>query len=153
GSHKRIVEYQCRREFDGFNSFPNYVAPVHQQSLLSFADANPNIEGVWVWTQEGGALRAGPMSAYPFFGFNAVTDANVYAMGRLVENNNEDLQKITEDWVKNYFGEHPLLVQNISQLLLMSHDVTVKGLYIGEFAKYYVRALGLEPPPMMWIFE
>ena len=35
----------------------------------------------------------------------------------------------------------------------MSYEVMLHGLYISEFARYEVRALGLELPPMLWIFE
>ena len=34
-----------------------------------------------------------------------------------------------------------------------SREAVTKGLYIGPFAEQKVKAIGLEPPPMMWIFE
>jgi hypothetical protein len=34
-----------------------------------------------------------------------------------------------------------------------SREAVTRGLYIGPFAEQKVRAIGLEPPPMMWIFE
>jgi hypothetical protein len=34
-----------------------------------------------------------------------------------------------------------------------SREAVTTGLYIGPFAEQKVRAIGLEPPPMMWIFE
>ncbi|MES2591562.1 MAG: hypothetical protein V4608_06735 [Bacteroidota bacterium] len=153
GKHRRITEFQCRREFEGLNAFPNYLAPLHQQALQLFATNNNHFDGFWLWSQEGGPLRAGPLSLYPFKGFNVITDANVYATAKLAENPFADLRQITNEWVQYYFGDDSLLVNNITEMLLISHDITRKGLYIGEFAKYDVRALGLEPPPMMWIFE
>jgi hypothetical protein len=153
GKHRRITEFQCRREFEGLNAFPNYLAPLHQQALQQFSSSNKHFEGFWLWSQEGGPLRAGPLSIYPLHGFNVITDANVFATAKLAQNPFANLQEITNEWVRFYFGEDSVLVNNISEMLLMSHDVTRKGLYIKEFAQYDIRALGLEPPPMMWIFE
>lgn len=153
GKHRRITEFQCRREFEGLNAFPNYLAPLHQQALQQFSANNKHFEGFWLWSQEGGPLRAGPLSIYPLHGFNVITDANVFATAKLAQNPFASLQQITNKWVKFYFGEDSLLVNNITEMLMLSHDITRKGLYITEFAQYDIRALGLEPPPMMWIFE
>ena len=38
---------------------------LHQQALRTFLAANPHVEGVWTWTQDGGPLRAGPDDAVP----------------------------------------------------------------------------------------
>jgi hypothetical protein len=153
GKQRRIAEFQLRREFEGLNAFPNYMGPLYQKALLEFAGKNENFDGVWLWTQEGGPLRAGPMSIYPFHGFNTITDLNVYAVGRLVNNPAADLTKITADWVTLNFGDDSLMQKTLTHVLMDSHNTTTKGLYISEFAKYDVRALGLEPPPMLWIFE
>lgn len=153
GKHRRITEFQCRREFEGLNAFPNYLAPLHQQALQQFSANNKHFEGFWLWSQEGGPLRAGPLSIYPLHGFNVITDANVFATAKLAQNPFADLRQITNEWVRFYFGDDSLLVNNITEMLLMSHDITRKGLYITEFAQYDIRALGLGPPPMMWIFE
>jgi len=153
GSQRRIAEFQLRREFEGLNAFPNFMGPLYQQALLGFATKNENFDGVWLWTQEGGPLRAGPMSIYPFYGFNTMTDLNVYAVGRLMNNPAADIGKITSDWAGLNFGEDSILQSTLTRIFLNSHNTTRKGLYISEFAKYDVRALGLEPPPMLWIFE
>jgi len=153
GSHRRITEIQAKREFEGFGAIPNYVAPLHQSALQSFLAENPKLEGVWVWTQYGGPLRAGPMIIYPFYGFNAINDVNVYSASRLMMNPYGDLDSITTAWTREYFGGDSLLVRNMTEFLNASYGVMLKGLYISEFAKYDVRALGLEPPPMLWIFE
>jgi hypothetical protein len=153
GNQRRITEFQCRREYEGMNAFPNYLAPLHQQALQHFCSSNNHFDGFWLWSQEGGPLRAGPLSLYPLQGFNVITDANAFATAKLGQNPYADLKQITNEWGQIYFGNDSLLTNNITEMLLMSHEVTRKGLYISEFAKYDVRALGLEPPPMMWIFE
>ncbi len=153
GSHRRIVEFQAKREFEGFGSFPNFIAPLYQSALQSFIEKNQKLEGVWVWTQYGGPQRAGPMITYPFYGFNVINDVNVYAISKLMENPYVNLDQVTSRWIGNYFGTDSLLVANLTKVLNDSYEVMKKGLYISEFARYDVRTLGLEPPPMLWIFE
>lgn len=153
GKHQRIVEFQSRREFEGLGSLPNYLAPTHQQALVQLKNKNPNIKGMWLWSQEGGPLRAGPLSTYPFHGFNAFTDVNVYALTRLAQNPNTNLDTLTQTWVANRYGKNKKLIETLSDVLLNSHSTLKKGLYIGTYSKWYVKALGLEPPPMLWIFE
>lgn len=153
GKHRRITEFQCRREYEGMNAFPNYLAPLHQQVFQRFSADNEHFDGFWQWSQEGGPLRAGPLSIYPFHGFNVITDANVFATAKLAQNPFADIRDMTAEWIHLYFGDDSLMTENLTEMLLMSHDITREGLYITEFAKYDVRALGLEPPPMMWIFE
>ncbi len=153
GKHRRITELQTKREFEGFGALPNYVAPLHQTALQTFAEKNPLVEGAWVWTQNGGPLRAGPLIIYPFYGFNVINEVNVYATSRLLSDPYEHPDTITAEWIGKYFGEDTLLVDNLTRFFNLSHEVIRRGLYISDFAKYHVRALGLEPPPMLWIFE
>lgn len=153
GDHRRIVEFQAKREYEGFGALPNYLGPLHQGALQNLVEKNPRVEGVWVWTQYGGPLRAGPLIIYPFYGFNVINDLNTYATSRLVMDPYADLDSITAGWIEATFGPDPLLVANLSAFFNASHGVVQEGLYISEFAKYEVRAMGLEPPPMLWIFE
>ena len=37
--------------------------------------------------------------------------------------------------------------------MALSRDAIEQGMYIQPFAEQRVFAIGLEPPPMMWIFE
>ena len=45
------------------------------------------------------------------------------------------------------------MVRAITEILYRSREAVQKGFYIGPYARRQVRALGLEPPPMMWIFK
>jgi len=152
GNHSRMIEFQARREFEGFCAFPNYLGPLHQQAI-KYAIENSNVTAVWVWTQGGGPLRASPMTLYPFYGFWLYIDLNVYVTAKLAWDPNLDLVAITEGWVSKIFGNNPVVVYNITRMLLISREAILKGLYISEFARKYVKAFGLEPPPMLWIFE
>ncbi|SCL72172.1 hypothetical protein [Micromonospora chersina] len=153
GAHRRIVEFQARREFEGFGALPNDLGPLHRQALRAFLAANPRVEGVWNWTQDGGPLRAGPMSLYLRSGFWQLYDLNTYAVARLAWDPDADPAQVTADWAYRTFSADPATVAAIGQAMALSREAVTKGLYIGPYADRSVRALGLEPPPMMWIFE
>ncbi|WP_218105759.1 hypothetical protein [Micromonospora inyonensis] len=153
GGHRRIVEFQARREFEGFGSLPNDLGPLHRQALREFLAANPRVEGVWNWTQDGGPLRAGPMSLHLRAGFWQLYDLNTYAVARLAWDPDADPAQVTADWAYRTFSADPATVAAIGQAMALSRQAVTSGLYIGPYADRSVRALGLEPPPMMWIFE
>ncbi|MFN8184730.1 MAG: hypothetical protein U0R23_09940 [Candidatus Nanopelagicales bacterium] len=153
GDQPRIVEFQSRREFEAFSSFPNYLSADHQAALQDFEPKNPNIEGVWVWTQDGGPWRAGPMSLYLKSGFWQLYDLDVYATGRLAWDRNADLGAVNRQWIAQNFSEDPETIRTIQEIFATSREATKQGLYIPPYADKRVLALGLEPPPMMWIFE
>ncbi|MCK4749767.1 MAG: hypothetical protein KAT15_22080, partial [Bacteroidales bacterium] len=75
------------------------------------------------------------------------------AASRLMMDPYADLDSIAGAWIRGYFGSDSLLVEHLTGFLNASYGVMLKGLYITEFARYDVRALGLEPPPMLWIFK
>lgn len=153
GGQQRIVELQGRREFEAFSSFPNDVGPAHQTALQTFLAANDRIEGVWLWTQDGGPWRAGPLSLYLKEGFWQLADLNAYTAARLAWNPDADLGEATGDWIRATLSDDPATVAAVGEAMALSRESVLKGLYIGPYAEKQVFALGLEPPPMMWIFK
>ena len=81
GDQRRIVEFQSRREFEGFGALPNDLGVLHQLALHRFLAANPHIEGVWTWAQGGGPLLAGPRTLHLRAGFWQLYDLNSYVTG------------------------------------------------------------------------
>ncbi|HEV7651737.1 MAG TPA: hypothetical protein VGP26_26585 [Actinophytocola sp.] len=153
GTQRRIVEFQSRREFEDFGALPNDLGVLHQLALRRFLAANPHVEGVWTWTQGGGPMRAGPRTLYLRTGFWQLYDLNTYVTGRLAWDPDLDPARATADWVRGTFSDDPDTAAAICAALALSRKAVTTGLYIGPFANTSVRALGLEPPPMMWIFE
>ncbi len=153
GQHRRLVEMQNRLEFEGFMAFPDFVAPLHQASLQELRTANPNIDGVWAWNQNGGPQQAGPMSLYPFYGNWQAIDANSYVTSRAAWDPDADPAELALAWVRRTFGPDPAVVEPLTELLFLSRPAALHGLYISPFAQQQVRGLGLELTPQMWIFE
>lgn len=153
GRHRRIVEFQARREFEAFSAFPNYVAPLHADALHRIRAANPNVVGSWLWTQNGGPLRAGPMSLYPRHGFWLWIDANVYATSQLVRTPDRSMGDLTRSWVRQEVTNDTAAVEALATLLLRSPTAVERGYYIEPFARHRVTIGGVEVPPLFWIME
>ncbi|MGV9194866.1 hypothetical protein ACQ143_11040 [Microbacterium sp. MC2] len=153
GKHRRIVELQSRREFENFGAFPNDLGAEYQWALQRLLAANENIEGVWAWTQDGGPWRAGPMTLYLKAGFWQLYELNTQLAGALALDPDIDVAQVTADWAREWFSDDPETIRAITAVMAQSRTAIMQGLYIEPFAQQRVTALGLEPPPMMWIFE
>ncbi|UOQ88224.1 hypothetical protein MUN74_13135 [Agromyces endophyticus] len=153
GSQRRIVEFQSRREFENFGAFPNDLGTQYQWALQQLLAANDRIEGAWVWTQDGGPWRAGPMSLYLKSGFWQLYELNTQLAADLARDPDADVADITADWAREWFSDDPATVEAIVGAMTRSREAIEQGMYVEQFAKQRVFAIGLEPPPMMWIFE
>jgi hypothetical protein len=153
GSQRRIVEFQSRREFEAYGALPNDLGVLHRLALRRFLAANPRVEGVWSWAQGGGPLLAGPRSLVLRTGFWQLYDLNSYLTGRLALDPGTDPAAATADWLRATFSYDPDTVAALGGAMALSREAVTKGLYVGPYANRSVRALGLAPPPMMWIFE
>lgn len=153
GPQDRLVEIQARREFEGFGAFPNDTTAEHAAALQAVDRANPGLDGVWVWTQSGGPQRAGPMSLYLTTGDWRLWDLQVWTSARLAWDPDADLDTMERTWLRRTWSRDPATVAGLSQLLALSRQAVLDGLYVGPYAEQEVRAFGLEPPPMLWIFK
>jgi len=153
GTQRRIVELQSRREFEAFGAIPNDLGVLTQQALRHFLIQNPHVEGVWTWTQDGGPWRAGPMTLQLTSGFWQLYDLNTETAARLARDPDADPAELTADWARRWFSTDPRTVHAIGKAMSLSREAVTQGLYIQQFAQVRAFALGLEPPPQMWIFE
>ena len=153
GTHERIIEYQARREYEGFGALPNYLGPAHAAALRQVLAANPHVVGTSIWAQEGGPLRAGPLSLYDVTGFWRWTDANVYATTRLTLDPAADPVALSEDWARETFGDDPETARGMARILATSREAMEKGLYIRPYARQRVEVVGVDAPPILWVFE
>ncbi|MCC2033948.1 hypothetical protein [Microbacterium allomyrinae] len=153
GAQRRIVELQSRREFENFGAFPNDLGAEYQWALQQILAANDQLEGIWVWTQDGGPWRAGPMTLYLKAGFWQLYELNTQVAASLAQNPDVDVADVTADWAREWFSDDSETVEAIVDAMTNSREAIAQGMYIEQFAAQRVFAIGLEPPPMMWIFE
>ncbi len=153
GDQRRIIEFQSRREFENFGAFPNDLGREYQFALQQLLAANDDIEGIWTWTQDGGPWRAGPMTLYLKAGFWQLYELNTQLAASLARDPDADVAAVTAAWAHEWFSDDPATVSAIVTAMDSSRDAIEHGMYIEPFAEKRVFAIGLEPPPMMWIFE
>ncbi|RYB94671.1 hypothetical protein EUA93_10140 [Nocardioides oleivorans] len=153
GDQRRIVELQSRREFEAFGAVPDDLGVLHQMALQRFIAANPHVEGIWTWTQDGGPWRAGPRSLLLTTGFWQLYDLNSETAARLARDPDADPAGLTADWVRRWFSTDPDTVAAITQAMSYSREAVTHGQYVPQFAEVRAFALGLEPPPQMLLFE
>jgi len=153
GDQRRIVEFQSRREFEAMGSFANDLGPEFQWALQTLLAQNPHIEGVWAWTQDGGPWRAGPMILYLKTGFWQFADLNTDIAVALARDPSVDVGAVTEAWARRWFSSDPETLRAIGEAMALSRTAITEGLYLEDFARTRTVALGLEPPPQMWLFE
>lgn len=153
GEQRRIVEFQSRREFENYGAFANDLGAEYQWALQQLLAANDRIEGVWVWTQDGGPWRAGPMTLYLKAGFWQLYELNTQVASALARDPETDVAQVTAAWAREWFSDDPATVEAIASAMARSREAIAQGMYIQPFAEQRVFAIGLEPPPMMWIFE
>jgi hypothetical protein len=153
GRHLRLIELQAKPEFEGSSAFPDFLGGEHARALRELRAANARIVGTYVLTQFGGPLRAGPRSLYPLRGFWLWTDANTFVASQLAIHPDADVSQLARQWATAHFGGNTVIVDAVTNILLRSRDVVLKGFYIRPFAEREIRIAGLELPPLMWIFE
>jgi hypothetical protein len=153
GRHRRLVEMQARREYEGFGALANYLGHAHAEAMRTLTAVNPHIVGTFLWTQEGGPLRAGPLSLYEVAGFWTWTDANVFATSRLAIDPTADPRALASDWVRLRFGDDPEVVTGLTDVLLDSREALEKALYVRPYATRRVEIVGVEAPPILQVFE
>ncbi|MFT4213784.1 MAG: hypothetical protein QM622_03295 [Microbacterium sp.] len=153
GEQRRIVEFQSRREFEAMGSFANDLGTEFQWALQTLLAANPHIEGVWTWTQDGGPWRAGPMILYQKAGFWQFADLNTDLAVALARDPDVEVGEVTRAWARRWFSDDAATLDAIGQAMALSRSAVKDGLYLEDFARVRAFALGLEPPPQMWLFE
>ncbi|WP_405282456.1 hypothetical protein V3331_09780 [Gaopeijia maritima] len=153
GEQQRIVEFQARREFEGFGAFANDLAPLHGTALRQLRERTPHLVGISLWTQEGGPLRAGPMSLYPLSGYWRWIDANVHATLQLALNPEASPDSLHARWVRETLSDDPAVVEGMTELLRLSRRAVDRGWYLRDFAKHRVSVADFEVPPLLWIQE
>ncbi len=153
GRHRRLIEFQARPEFEGFAAFPDFLGEEHARALRALGARNPQIAGMYLFTQFGGPLRAGPRTLYPLHGFWVWSDANVYVALRLAANPAAEVSQLARQWASRTFGDDPHVVDAVAGVLAATRTAVLQGFYIRPFAEREVRVPGLELPPLMWVFE
>ena len=153
GEQRRIVEFQSRREFESFGAIPNDLGDLYQQALQHVPrreserrgglDLDPGRWSVACRADDTRADQRLLAALRPQHG------ADRAAGPRPRHRPRGDHERLGAPVVLDRSTDGAA----ITTAMALSRDAVTHGLYIGQYADKRVFAIGLEPPPMMWIFE
>ncbi|MBC8206770.1 MAG: hypothetical protein ISR85_03415 [Kiritimatiellales bacterium] len=144
--HRKLIELQCRREYEGFGRYPSYVGHDYEAIRKQLVSAR-NMAGISVWCQSGG-----------WSGFRCLTllekegvwnEINTYVTLRVFRD------KLTADqalqaWCKQHLGTPNW--QPLRELMELSEHTIKHLLYIDEFATRRIFFRRLRLPPLIAVY-
>ncbi len=152
GAQNRIIEFQARREYEAFSSYPLWVVPYEQYALQKALAANPHIRGFWIWTLNGGPIRRSPMSLFPHTGDLTWIDMNARGTAALASDPWLDSDSLLATYLSTYFHADDSAVTVLSGLLNASHDISRAGLAFPTAVNYRIRGLGTDVPAGIYTY-
>jgi hypothetical protein len=144
-AHRKIVEFQARREYEGFGAYPSFVGWDCERYLDDLRGAR-NIVGVSVWCQTGGW---GKRRQLTFLRNSSVwVELNAFVIPRLRGG------ATCEQAIREFCAvqDPPLPEEPFREFLHLSEVAIRKLLYVSELAerKLFFRRLRL--PPQLFVF-
>jgi hypothetical protein len=141
-SHRKIIELQTRREYEGFGEFPSFVGWDYKAFSDRLCD-EPIFSGISVWCQTGG------WSSFRNFTFLKKTshwnELNTYVTLKVFK---ERLS--VQESLKSFYKERN--VDMIAQFLTLANEVITDILYDPQFSNQAFYFNRLRIPPIFHIF-
>jgi hypothetical protein len=139
GPQQKIVEFQARREREGFGDIPYYVGWQYQRYAAQLEDCR-NCVGFSVWCQTGGWSRTSNLT---FLKTSRIwNELNTVATYRILARG-EDADTILSDIFKN-----DKMVDFVREI----HHAFRKLLYIDGFSNDALYFRRLRIPPLLWLY-
>lgn len=145
GGHRKLVEFQARREYEGFGEYPSFVGWDYEKIRNQLV--GQNIAGISVWCQTGGWSGFRRLT---FLDDNAVwNEINTFVTVRLFRDGISADQAIQEYYRTHFPDPHwgPL-----QELLKLSDEVIKELLYIEDFASRRMFFRRLRVPPLVTVY-
>lgn len=146
GEQRKIVEFQTRREYEGFGEFPSFVGYDYEQ-YRNELKTSQNIAGIHVWCQTGGWSKFHRSTFMPdsslWNEINTVVTVKLFKEGKTAD------EQIVDFALKLFPGKNPEILQKLLQL---SDEIIKKLWYLPEFSQRVLFFRRLRIPPLLWIF-
>ena len=144
--HRKIVELQARREYEGSGQYPSFVGWDYEQYLRQLQGAT-NVVGAWIWIQTGGWSVFRRLT---FLDKSAVwNELNAYVCLRLVRDR-ISTEAAIEAYCRDYLGRSDW--QKLSVLLRLSDEVVKELLYLDQMARRKLFFRRVRVPPLLSVF-
>ncbi len=143
--HRKIVEFQARREYEGFGEYPGF-AGVQAAEVLAALSGAPNLCGISVWCQTGGWGRFKRLTylrdSSPW------VELNVSVLGALARG--ETWRNAASCWLKRHAPEADPTA--FPEFLLRLQRVIDHLLYLRCFAEQPLYFRRVRIPPLLYVY-
>jgi hypothetical protein len=145
GGHRKLVELQARREYEGFGEYPSFIGWDYEKIRNQLV--GQNIAGISVWCQTGGWSGFRRLT---WLDHNAVwNEINAFVTVRLFRDGLGADQAI-QQYYREHFGDHGW--RPLQELLKLSDEVVKELLYIEDFATRGMFFRRLRVPPLVTVY-
>jgi hypothetical protein len=145
-AHRKIVELQARREYEGFGEFPSFVGWDYEEYVRQLSGAR-NVIGAWIWCQTGGwSCFRRRTFLEPGGVWNEINTAVSLRLAR----DGCSADEAVRAWARERLGEDK--AGRLLVLLRLSDETIKEGLYIDEFARRKLFFRRLRVPPLLHVF-
>lgn len=146
GGHRKLVEFQARREYEGFGEYPSFVGYDYEK-IRNQLVGQPNVVGMSTWCQTGGWSGFRRLT---WLDDNAVwNEINTFATVRIFRDGISADQAIQEYYREHFPDPH---WRPLQELLQLSDEVIKELLYIEDFASRKIYFRRLRVPPLVTVY-
>jgi hypothetical protein len=146
GTQRKLVEFQARREYEGFGEFPSFVGDYYE-SLRKELTRCESLAGIMVWSQTGGWSRFRSLTFMPgssmYNEINTAVTVSLFAKGDGVE---AAVFRFCQMRAPH------LNAAKLLRLLRLSSEVIESLWYIPEFSQHSIFFRRTRVPPLVWVF-
>jgi hypothetical protein len=144
--HRKIIEVQARREYEGFGEFPSYIGPDCER-YFRYMGLCERVVGLSVWCQTGGWSHFDRLTfvkkSSPWNEINAFVALRIFRDGIPHE---EAVARYVDEFLPGKDANRLL------DLLRLSERVIKELWYIPEFSSRRMYFRRTRVPPLLWIF-
>lgn len=145
GPHRKLIEFQCRREYEGMGEFPSFVGWLYARYLTELRSRPNSVVGMFALQGGGWA----PFAKLAFCGEGSLwNELNAFATAKLFRGDNP-----VEEIVAAFCRERGIADSaEFLRLLALSEEAIERGLYVRAFAEQVQYFRRVRIPPLTWVF-
>ncbi|MDQ3514241.1 MAG: hypothetical protein M3462_11405, partial [Chloroflexota bacterium] len=144
GPQRKLIELQCRREYEGMGEYPSFVGWLYAGYLAELRDGGSDLAGIW-------ALQGGGWAPFQRLAF--------YANASIWNELNADVAvnlltgtSTVEEIVSRFCDRYRIAAAgDFLTLLAMSDTAIEDGPYIRELARESAYFPRVRVPPLVWV--
>ncbi len=145
--HRKIIELQARREYEGFGEYPAFIGWDCENVALQLRDRPDVVVGASLWCQTGGW---GPFRRLTLLDDNAIwSELNLHVALRILREGMTAEEAIADFARTRLPGAD---VTRLTRFLRLCEEVIRELLYMHEFSRRKLFFRRLRIPPLLWVY-